>query len=103
MDRMKKPITFFDQPENIRRLTLGFFIALGGLLSAEWFVAAHPHFEWEAMPFFSAAYGFVACVGVIFTAKGLRWMLGRPETYYEEDDGAEGVKHTGPSKKPEAH
>jgi len=96
---MKKPITFFDQPENIRRLTLGFFIALGLLLPAEWFVAAHPHFPWEEMPFFSATYGFVACVGVIFAAKGLRRVLGRPETYYEGNGGTEGIGT--PLKNPE--
>lgn len=100
---MKKPITFFDQPENIRRIILGFFFALAVLLLAEWVVTAHPHFEWEAMPFFSAAYGFVACVGVIFTAKGLRRVLGRPEAYYEDDDGAEDTKGTGTSKEPGQH
>jgi hypothetical protein len=98
MDRMKKPITFFDRPENIRRLTFGFFIALGVLLLAEWFVVAHPHFRWEEMPFFSATYGFVACVGVIFTAKGLRWVLGRPESYYQGDD-VENMKRIAPQEK----
>jgi len=82
---MKEPISFFDKPENIRVLTRGFFIVLGLLLAAEWFIHAHGHFAWEEMPFFSAAFGFVACVAVIFTAKALRRVLGRRETYYEPD------------------
>ncbi len=83
---MKKPVVFFDKPENIRRLTVGFFAVLALLPVAEWFIHGHAHFAWEQMPCFSAAFGFVACVAVIFTAKALRRVLGRRETYYETDN-----------------
>lgn len=85
---MRTPVTFFDHPRNTRRLLGGFFAFLAVLLVAEWFVPAHPHFGWEEMPFFFATYGFVACVAVIFTAKGLRRVFKRPVDYYEPDDQA---------------
>jgi hypothetical protein len=82
---MKHPVVFFDKPENIRRLTLGFFAVLALVLAAEFFIHPHGHFAWEEMTFFPATSGFLACVWVIFTAKALRWALGRRETYYEPD------------------
>ncbi|OGP63918.1 MAG: hypothetical protein A2170_12455 [Deltaproteobacteria bacterium RBG_13_53_10] len=47
----------------------------------------HPkiHFFWEALPFFSALYGFVGCIAIILGSKALghRW-LQKKEDYYEK-------------------
>lgn len=80
---MKKEITIFDNPKNVRRLLGFFFAVLALLLVADVFVHKHGHFYFEDMPAFFAAYGFVACVLVIFGSKVLRFFLGRKEDYYE--------------------
>ena len=80
---MKKELTLFDSPKNVRRLLLVFYICLLGLLVVEPFIHKHPDFEWEAAPGFFAAYGFVSCVLLIFVAKFLRYLVKREEHYYE--------------------
>ncbi len=49
----------------------------------------HPkvHFFWEALPFFSALYGFVGCIAIILGSKALghRW-LQKKEDYYEKQE-----------------
>jgi hypothetical protein len=44
-------------------------------------------FFWEALPFFSALYGFVACIAIILGSKALghRW-LQKKEDYYEKQE-----------------
>lgn len=81
---MKKEITIFDDPKNVRRLVGFFFAVLIFLLVADFFVHKHGHFPFEDMPSFFAAYGFVACVLVIFGSKVLRYFLGRREDYYDK-------------------
>lgn len=81
---MKKELKLFDDPKNVKRLLAFFFAVLGILLAAEFFIHKHGHFPWEDQPFFFAVYGFVACVGVIFTSKLLRFFLKRDEDYYEK-------------------
>jgi len=81
---MKKELKTFDDPKNVRRLIHLFYALLGILLVAEFFIHKHGHFPWEDKPFFFAIYGFVACVGVIFASKVLRYFLKRDEDYYEE-------------------
>ena len=81
---MKKEIDIFDNPRNVKRLIAFFYAVLGILLAAEFFIHKHGHFPWGEQPFFFAAYGFVACVGVIFVSKLLRFFLKRDEDYYEK-------------------
>ncbi len=83
---MAREITIFDDPKNIRRLLGVFFAILAILLAAEFFIHKHGYFPFEDMPFFFAAYGFVACVAVIFTAKVLRFFLSRKEDYYDPEE-----------------
>ena len=81
---MKKEVVIFDNPQNVKRLLWFFFAVLALLLGADFFITKHGHFPWEDQPQFFAAYGFVACVLVIFISKVLRFFLGRPEAYYDE-------------------
>jgi len=81
---MKKEITIFDNPKNVKRLIYIFYAVLVILLAAEFLIHAHAHFAWEDFPFFNAVYGFVACVLVIFGSKLLRFVLKRDENYYEK-------------------
>jgi len=77
------PITFLDSGKNRRRVRIWFYAALAVLLAVDFFVAKHGHFAWEEAPGFYAAYGFIGCVGLIFVAKGLRYLVKRDEGYYD--------------------
>jgi len=81
---MKKELTIFDNPQNVRRLRTGFFIALVLVLFAEAFVDMHGEFSVEHFYGFYAVYGFIAYVSLIFTAKFLRRILMRREDYYDD-------------------
>ncbi len=80
---MKKELTIFDKPENVRRLRNGFFIALVFVLLAEAFVDMHGQFHVEHFFGFYAVYGFISYVSLIFVAKFLRRILMRREDYYD--------------------
>ena len=74
---------WLDDPRNVTRLCwwLGVICAL--LFLADAFYDKHPHFEAEGWFGFYAIFGFVACIGLVLAAKGLRRILKRPETYYD--------------------
>ena len=80
---MKKEIKLFDDPKNVKKVVWGMHIVLAALLVAEFFIHKHPHFPFEGAHGFFAAYGFAACVLVIFISKILRFFVKRDEDYYE--------------------
>jgi di/tricarboxylate transporter len=80
---MKKELTVFDNPKNVKRFLYLFYMCLLLLLLIDPFIHKHAEFAWEAVPEFYAAYGFVSCVLLIFVAKVLRWWVKRDEDYYE--------------------
>ena len=81
---MKKELTIFDNPKNIRRLQVGFFAALVLVLIAEACVDMHGQFYVEHFYGFYAVYGFMSYVLLIFIAKLLRKVLMRKEEYYDD-------------------
>jgi hypothetical protein len=81
--KTRKAFTFLDSRQNRVRLRTGFYILLVILLIIDFFIPKHGHFPWEAAFAFYAAYGFIGCVGLIFIAKGLRWLVQRKEDYYD--------------------
>jgi hypothetical protein len=81
---MKKELTIFDNPKNIRRLQMGFFVALVLVLIAEAFVDMHGQFSVEHFYGFYAVYGFLSYVSLIFISKLLRKLLMRKEDYYDD-------------------
>ena len=81
---MKKELTIFDNPKNIRRLQMGFFAALALVLVAEAFVDMHGEFHIEHFYGFYAVYGFISYVSLIVIAKLLRKILMRKEDYYDD-------------------
>ncbi|MCP3873944.1 MAG: hypothetical protein GY699_12400 [Desulfobacteraceae bacterium] len=81
---MKKELTIFDNPQNVKRLRIGFFIALVLVLIAEFFVEMHGEFSVEHFFGFYAVYGFISYVLLIFVAKLIRKIVMRKEEYYDE-------------------
>ncbi|MCK5165455.1 MAG: hypothetical protein KAQ72_17170 [Desulfobacula sp.] len=80
---MKKELTIFDNPKNVKRLRLGFFVALVLVLIAEFFVDMHGEFSVDHFYGFYAVYGFISYVVLIFAAKALRKITMRKEDYYD--------------------
>ena len=75
---------FFDKPQNVKKVLMGFYIFLVLLIVVDLFIPKHPDFSWEAFPSFYATYGFVACVGLVLFAKYvLRTLVKRGEDYYD--------------------
>jgi hypothetical protein len=81
---MKKELTLFDKPRNVRRLLRLFYGMLAVLLVLDLFIEKHADFPWEGHAGFFAVFGFVACTLVIFIAKLLRVFVSRREDYYEK-------------------
>ena len=82
---MKKELTIFDNPRNVKRLRTGFFVVLVLVLIAELFVdKSHVYFGVEQKFGFYAVYGFISYVLLIFVAKGLRKIIMRKEDYYDK-------------------
>jgi uncharacterized PurR-regulated membrane protein YhhQ (DUF165 family) len=81
---MKKELTIFDKPENVRKVLWVFYASLVIVVLVEFFIHKHPYFPWEEWPQFYAVYGFVAFVVLIFVAKYiLRPLVKRREDYYD--------------------
>lgn len=82
----KKPEvwTWFDHPQNIKRLKIGFYIVLVLLVLPDFFMHKHSLFSpVEAWPGFYAVFGFVSCVVIILVSKLLGFVLKRKEDYYD--------------------
>jgi len=79
---------FFDKPQNVKRLLMGFYIFLGLLIVVDLILTLlhlkHPFFSWDGYPFFNGAFGFVSYVGIVLvSSKILRKLVKRKEDYYD--------------------
>lgn len=82
----KKPevCTWFDQPQNIKRLKTVFYIVLVLLVVPDFFMHKHAlFFSAETWPGFYAFFGFVSCVVIILVSKLLGFALKKKEDYYD--------------------
>ncbi|MFQ5949596.1 MAG: hypothetical protein ACE5J1_02795 [Nitrospiria bacterium] len=59
---------------------------LGLLMVLDWFAPRHhAHFFWDSIPGFSAVFGFIACLILIFFSKGIgHAFLMKREDYYDD-------------------
>ena len=67
----------------IRRLWIGFAIVLAITVLADMVVSHHAYFVLDGTIGFGAWFGFASCVVLIVVAKGLGWLLKRPDTHYD--------------------
>ncbi len=72
-----------DKPANQRLVRRFIYIACALLFIADFVVHRHISTPAERIPAFYALYGFVALVGVVMAAKGLRRLIMRDEGYYD--------------------
>jgi hypothetical protein len=83
-DRDEKA-AMFDNPRNVKRLLLTFFVSVGFLLLVDLAYHRHVIFPWEGWFGFYAVFGFVACVALVLAAKYvLRPIVMRGEDYYDQ-------------------
>jgi len=84
-DPQARPATrahWLSRPETVRRLWVVFAVVLAVTVAAEALVHMHPRFRVEGWFAFHAGFGFLACVGMVLFAKGLGFLLKRPDDYY---------------------
>lgn len=72
-----------DKPRNRKLVRRGIYLACMLLVVADFLVHRHISTAAERLPAFYALYGFVALVGVVMAAKGLRLLVKRDEEYYD--------------------
>lgn len=79
-------MSWFERPENIRKLIIGLVIACVAVSLADLFYTnPHPHFGIESSFAFQAWFGFVTFVVIVFLGRVLRLFVSRPEDYYDRD------------------
>ncbi len=79
----KEKAYWLDDPRNVDRLVRWFYVACALLLAVDIAVPKHGAFAIEHWFGFYGWFGFVACVALVLAAKALRWVLVRPENYYD--------------------
>lgn len=74
---------WLDRPDNVRKLYVGLWVMGLALVIPDFFLHKHEDVELATSLGFYAIFGFVACVALVLTAKGLRRLLMRKEDYYD--------------------
>jgi hypothetical protein len=74
---------WLDRSANVGKLYWSVWAICALLVLVEPFVHKHGYFSVENWFGFYGGFGFVACVGLVLAAKGLRRLLKRGEDYYE--------------------
>ena len=74
---------WLDKSENVTKLYLTVWAIGIVLLLLDLVIHRHPETPFDGWFGFYCFFGFVACVSLVITAKGLRRILMRPEDYYE--------------------
>ena len=85
---------WLDQPENVNLLIKILIAVAVGVVLADLFYHKHGHFGFQEWFAFDAVFGFVAYVGLVNSAKLLRKLVMRDESYYDEAAGAHGTGET---------
>ena len=76
--------TWIDNPKKVEFIVYTLYAICTALVIVDIWVPKHGPFAVEHWFGFYAFYGFIACVGLVVAAKGLRTILMRSEDYYDE-------------------
>ena len=74
---------WLDDPANVTTLYRAVWVLGVALLVCDFLLHKHEDFSFAGWYFFYGVFGFVACVVLVVTAKGLRRLLMRAEDYYD--------------------
>ena len=85
----KNTVGWADRPMIRQRIRYGLYAVCAVLLLAELVVHRHTVMPLEKLPAFYPLYGFLSLVVVVLLSKGLRRLIGRPEGYYNREEGSE--------------
>ena len=83
---IKRAVNFFGDGQYARQRLRLFYLVLVLIVIADFLVfRGHAEYIWDRLPDWSAVYGFVSCVLLIFVSKflGHRCGLMRREDYYD--------------------
>ncbi len=72
------------RPSTIRKLWIGFSVVLALTVLAQLAIKIKGYFGVDGWFGFGAGFGFLACVAMVLVAKGLGFVLKRPESYYDD-------------------
>ena len=78
------PYVFFEQNNRLRAVLIAFIVLCWGLFITDFFVKRYIYFEVEGLYNFYSIYGFVMFSIIIFGSRFLRFLLGRPENFYDK-------------------
>ena len=73
------------RPSTIRLLWRVFIVVLIALVALQVIIKIKGYFTVDSWFGFGAAFGFLSCLVMVLVAKGLGFVLKRPEDYYAED------------------
>ncbi len=90
--------SFFDKPENIKKMLRVFYVICALLVAADVIVHRHTYHTFERLWGFYPLYGFVGCVVLVIVAKWMRTFLMRSEDYYDDKEA-----QAAPSEPSEEH
>jgi len=74
---------WLDEPRNVTKLYRGLWAVGILLLAGDLLLHKHEDFAFAAWLAFYGVFGFVACVVLVISAKGLRRIVMRAEDYYD--------------------
>ena len=78
------PFLFFEKRSRLRAALIAFIFLCVCLFAIDFFVKRYVYFEIEGMYNFYSIYGFVMFSIIIFGSRLLRFLLGRPENFYDK-------------------
>ena len=78
------PYVFFEKTNRLKAILIVFGVLCVGLFIIDFFVERYTYFEVEGLYNFYSIYGFVMFSIIIFGSRFLRFLLGRPENYYDK-------------------
>ena len=78
------PYVFFEKSNRLKAILIVFGVLCVGLFIIDFFVERYTYFDIEGLYNFYSIYGFVMFSIIIFGSRFLRFLLGRPENYYDK-------------------
>ena len=74
---------WLDEQRNVNKLIWALVLVCGLLFLSDFFYYKKSHFDFEQWWGFYGWYGFLAYCGIVLSAKALRRILKRDESYYD--------------------